>query len=332
MSHLDRREFLKYIAGGAIAAGLLKVNLSQLFGQVPPSGQDQPTSAPAAYLDKSLVIQVQSDRVFGFTDLNRRVLQEMISTGLSEMTGAASFSLAVKELFSKTDIIGFKFNSSHAGLLNTNVALAEEFFRLFKNYGFNPNRLLFIEVQPNDATLPPSGKVRFGWGREVDFGSGRDQLAAVLDQVTALVNVGTLKADAVSGMSGCLKNLAYGMIKHPARFFANACTPYIADIYNLPAIRNKVRFNMLSALRILLADEQLNSNNFLMEKNTLIFGRDVVAVDSVGFEILDTARKNKGLKPLIEGSDFPRQLLAANHKGLGVYHPDQIQVRTIKVG
>jgi hypothetical protein len=328
-NNIDRRNFLKLLAGGAVSAALLKTGLPSL-GQVSStfSSRSEPLLPD---FEKSLVIRVRCPKVLGYDGLNRRLLREMISYGLNDLVGVDSLPLAFKELFSKKDTIGFKFNSAHAGLLGTNVSLAEEFLRLLVRHGYSPERILFIEVQPTDETLPKCGKARFGWGKEIPFGSGNDSFATVLEQVTALVNVGALKANAVARMSGCLKNMAYGVIKHPARFHANHCTPYIADIFSLPEIRGKVRFNLLSALRVLLRDDQLHPEVALVDEHCLLFGRDVVAVDATGFEILDTLRKKKGIKSPVEEEDFPKQLVVAAQKGLGVYHPDQIQVKNIEV-
>ncbi len=324
-TEIDRRNFLKMLAGGAVSAALLKLGLPSAT-QASPLSPANPVTQPLA-ADKSLVIRVRCPKVIGFEGLNRRLLREMITYGLNDLVGVDSLPVALKELFSKKDTIGFKFNSSHAKTLGTNVGLAEEFLRLLTRHGYDPGRILFIEVQPADETLPKYGKVQFGWGKEISFESGKDSFASVLDQVTALVNVGSLKANAVAGMSGCLKNMAYGLIKHPARFHAHHCTPYIADIYNLPVIRDKVRFNVLNALRILLRDDQIHLRDALTDEYSLLFGRDAVAVDATGFELLDSARKKKGFKPLVEGEDFPRQLIVGAQKGLGVYHPDQIQVK-----
>jgi hypothetical protein len=326
---VNRREFIKLATGGLLSAGLAKISLGQTTTQktIPVS---QPVRRQTTFPGKSLVVEVASKRVICFDGFNRGILQEMIVNGLNELVGVTSFPQALNELFSKKDIIGFKFNSSHAGLLRTNIPLAEELLRLLVRHGFDPQRIFFIEVQPQDAQLPPTAKVKFGWGREVDFGSGKDRLIAALDQVTALVNVGQLKANAIAGMSGCLKNMAYGVIKHPARYHANHCTPYIADIYNQPAIRDRVRVNILNALRVLVKTEQFDSRA-VVDYRRLLFSRDVVAVDSVGFERLDEIRKTEELPTLVSGTDFPRQLIAAYQKGLGIYHPDQIFLKKVDI-
>jgi hypothetical protein len=328
---MNRRDFLKLIAGGVLSLGSAATAIAQILTASKPAATSQPARNQASFLGKSLVVEISSDRALNFGSFNRGIIQEMIMAGVTEITGAKSFQLALGKLFSPKDIIAFKFDNVHDSLIRTNVPLAEELLRLMIRNGFRADQIYFIGVQPNDSSLPPTLKVPFGWGREVDFGSGKDRMLAILDKVTALVNVGTLRADAIAGMSGCLKNITYGLIKHPARFYDNHCSPYIADIYALPAIKNKVRLNVLSALRVLARSEQLESQNPLIEKRTLFFSEDVVAIDSVGFEMLDGLCKQEKLPPLVTGTDFPLQLLTAHHKGLGVYHPDQIFLKKMEI-
>jgi hypothetical protein len=328
---INRRDFLKLIAGGMISLGTMNTSLAQILAASKPAATSQPAKNQASFLGKSLVVEVASDRVLNFGGFNRGIIQEMLMAGLNEITGVKSFPKTLETLFSKKDIIAFKFDPVNDSLTRTNVPLAEELLRLMVRNGFLADQIYFIGTQPDDNQLPPTPKVPFGWSSEVNFGSGKDRMLAILDKVTALVNVSTLKADAITGISGCLKNITYGFLKHPARFYGNHCSPYIADIYALPAIRNKVRFNMMSALRVLTRSEQLESQNSIIEKRRLFFSHDVVAIDSVGFELLDGLCKQEKLPPLITGSDFPLQLLAAHHKGLGVYHPDQIFLKKIEI-
>jgi hypothetical protein len=325
---MDRRQFLKYLAGGAVAAGLLK------FVSPLAAAKTAVTTAPsadlAAFMGKSLVVKAGSPRVVSFEGFNRRILQDMIMGGITDMVGANSFPKALNELFSKKDIIGFKFNEFNAGLMGMNVPLAEELLRLLVRNGYKADQIFFVGTQPNDPDLPPCRKTEFGWGKTVNFGSGKDQFIAAIDQATALVSVGTLKASSPAGIDGCLKNITLDLLKHPARFYKDHCTPYIPDIYALPMIRGRLRFNLLSALKVLIRSEQINQYDAVEKPQVLFFSKDALAVDSVGFELLDTLRKAKGLGPLVEGMDFPRQLTVAGQRNLGVCHPDQIYIREIQ--
>jgi hypothetical protein len=329
-NNITRRQFIKYLAGGAIAA----TGLFKLAGSVMAKPITTTTSAPsaglAAFLGKSLVVKSGSPRVVSFEGFNRRILQDMIMQGINEMVGVDSFEKALNELFSKKDVICFKFHPFNADLLRTNEPLAEELLRLMVRNGFKADQIMFIGTEPSDPDLPRYRKVSFGWTKTINFGSGKDQFIGALDQATALVSVGTLKASSTSGIDGCLKNITLDLLKHPARFYGNQCTPYIPDIYALPMIRNRLRFNLLSALKVLIRSEQTNKYDAIERPQLLLFSRDALSVDSVGFEMLDTLRKRKGMGPLVEGADFPHHLTLAGQRNLGVYHPDQIYIREVE--
>ena len=67
------------------------------------------------------------------------------------------------------------------------------------------------------------------------------RLVIELDQVTALVNVPLLRTHNISGMSGCLMNLAFSLVRRPGRYYAKGCTPFVADVLSLPQVRAKTR-------------------------------------------------------------------------------------------
>lgn len=294
-----------------------------------------PASQPArtdGRSGKSIVILTRSKQpVIRQTGINRRILREMIEYSLAELTGRPSLRAALRELFSPRDIIGFKFDNAAEHLIGTNRAVCEELLRLFVNEGgFEPKQLVFIGARPAVKTVgEPAGRPVFGWTGEQDFGSGKDQFAAVLKRITALVNVPVLRADPIAGISGCLKNVTYGFMRHPARFFANQCTPYIADIYDLPIIRKKIRFHLVNSLKIIIRRDVLDASDAVVEHQSLLLSRDPVAADAMGYDIIERLRVQAKLKPLLTGQDFPPQLPLSAKKGLGKYLLDQIDLRRI---
>ena len=279
----------------------------------------------------SVVIRTFSTRILTIGGINRRILRNMIRSGFMEITSTDSFETAAKKLFTPEDIIGFKFNSYNADMLDTNTAIAEELLRLFYAAGFNPKQMIFIGAEPQDPNLPKTRAVKFGWGEIRDFGSGKDRFAKVLYEVTAIVNVGTIMADPIGAINDCMKNVTFGFIKHPARYYKNGYLPYIVDIYSLPEIRNKIRINILSGIRILLRREHFNSSNAILNYRSLFFSRDIVAIDATGFEVLVRMRRKKRLPKLLAGRDFPPYLIAAFQRNIGLYHPDQVDLKLINV-
>lgn len=326
---LDRREFLKYVAGAATALAYpFNEVLDAASATCAATGRSVPTTQPA----KSTVILVSSSKSLRGGTVNRQVLRTMISDGLCELTGASSLPVAVRRLFSPKDVIGFKFDSVGDDVLQINQPVCEELLRLFVGQcGFDESRLVFIGARPDAHHLPRPAGASFGWTRPVNFGSGRDQLAVVLEKITALVNVPLLRADAITGIGGCLKNVTYGFLRHPARFYGNACTPYLADIYSLPIIRDKVRFNMVNALRLLIRSDVLDAPNAVATYGRLLFSFDPVAVDATCVEIIEHHRAKAKLPALLSGRDLPRHVVAAWQRGIGQYHGDRVSVKRLRV-
>ncbi len=319
---ITRREFIKQsvmeLAGLTVAGNLFA---NRVLAKV-----------PAAFsVKRSIVVRTLSSRLETIGGINRRILRNMIRSGFMEIASADSFEIAVKKMFKTDEIIGFKFNSYNDDLLETNTPIAEELFRLFYYAGYKPENLVFIDVELSDPTLPKPRKPKFGWSKVRDFGSGRDRFRKILYDLDAIVNVGTIMADPIGVINGCMKNVTFGFIKHPAKYYVNGYLPYIVDIYRLPEIRNKVRMNILSGIKLLLRTEQYNLPNTIVKYRSIFFSKDVVAVDSTGYEILTRFRKKASMPPLLRAMDFPPYLVYAFRKGLGFYHPDQIDLKFVSI-
>ena len=154
---------------------------------------------------------------------------------------------------------------------------------------------------------------------------------AVVDEVTAIINVPFLKTHNIAGMSGCLKNLSHAFVRHPARFHANGCDPYVADIVALPAIRDRVKLHLVDALRVVSADGPDARDENIDEARTVLISRDPVAADTVGQDILDAKRLVRGLPRLAADSGKLPILATAARKGLGMNDPDALDHVKIRV-
>ncbi len=319
---ITRREFIKQSAIGLVGStALVELFPNRIFADITRS----------FYTKRSIVVRTLSSRIETIGGINRRILRNMIRSGFMEITSSDSFENAVKKLFKPDDIIGFKFNSYNDDLLHTNTAIAEELLRLFYYAGHNPKKMIFIDAKPFDPTLPKTKSFSFGWGEIRDFHSGKDRFTKVLYEIDAIVNVGTIMADPIGIINGCMKNVTFGFIKHPAKYYKNGYLPYIVDIYNLPEIKNKVRINILNGIKVLLRTEQFNLPNAIANYKSIFFSTDIIAIDSTGYEILMRLRKKASLPPLLTASDFPPYLIYAFRKKLGLYHPDQIDLKFVSV-
>jgi len=228
--------------------------------------------------------------------------------------------------------VAIKFNRSGAEGLGTTHALARALVESMLSAGIEERQIVAIEAPESLHATTCVARPVAGWtDRPVDFGSGRDQLAAVLDQATAIINVPFLKTHNIAGISCCLKNLSHGLVRHPARFHENHCSPYIADIVSLPQIRAKLRLNIVDALRVVFDGGPQAYADGIWDAGTLLVGADPVAADTLGLDIIESQRSLLGFGPVRSAGADPVHIKEAGKRNLGEARRYHVEVAKIRV-
>ncbi|GJM24460.1 MAG: hypothetical protein DHS20C16_08750 [Phycisphaerae bacterium] len=317
---LSRREF---IVGSAVAAGGLAL------GTNPTMAADRTTNRHG--LSQVRVIQGRSKHVLTPLAIHEDVLRDLLEMVVTRLSGKERVADAWHEFLKPDDIIALKFNRNGARTIATTAPLLRAFVASLGSAGFKPSQIVAVEVsnelRSSTQTLAPVQ----GWSKEVyDFGSGKDQLAAWLDQVTAIINVPFLKTHNLAVMTGAMKNISHAVVKHPARYHENGCSPFIGDIVALPQVRNKLRLHIVNALRIVFDEGPVPREETIWDGGFLIGGTDPVAVDVSGLHLIDRVRKAVGL-PLIGETSLPAYLEAADGAGVGTGAVHKISLEKVKL-
>ncbi len=311
-----RREFLQ-MAGGAVASATLPLG-AVLAAQDRENGESIASRPPRTRWQKSVVVKVQNDFVVDAPTIRPRVLEEMFDSALRMLGRADSPALAWREFLKPEDVVGIKFNRYGDRALESAEPLASVIVNSLIQSGWPADQIVLVDEPAGVAARFKTRPPRPGWSpAETDFGSGQDRLAAFVDQVTAIINVPLLKDDNITGISGCLKNITYHLIKHPARFHQHGCTPYLGDIYALPQIFDKLRLNIMNGLRVGFRGGPLVDPDSVSNAGALWLGRDPIAVDVVCLETLNIARREVGLPEVLPDEAHVPALLDAAAKGLG---------------
>ena len=303
-----RRDFLARASAWTVGAALAANARSTCPARAGEAGQT----------DRLPVVRVRADGVILGRRVHPRLLGEMLEKGLLLVTGASSAAAAWRSLLAPEDVIGLKFNQSGAEQMGTTAPMADALITSLVAAGFKPAQLVPLEVPPIVYAEHGTARPTTSWDREeTPFGSGSDRLAAVLRQVTAIINVPFLKTHNIAGLTCCLKNLSHGLIKHPARFHDHHCSPYIADIVALPQIRDKLRLHMVNALRIVYDGGPEAPEESTSEAGILLVSRDPVATDVVGLEEINYMRQAHS-RERIDPEDVSLSYLSvAGKRGLG---------------
>lgn len=317
---LSRREF---IVGSAVAAGTLALGASSSVAAdrvIDRHGMSQVR-----------VVQARSEHVLMPAGIHDEVLRDLLEIVVKRLSGKQDVTDAWHFFLKPDDVVALKFNRNGADTIATSAPLLKALVASLKSAGFSPSQIVAVEVSKELRSATQTQAPVDGWSDETfDFGSGSDQLAAWLDQVTAIINVPFLKTHNLAVMTGALKNLSHAVVKHPARYHDNGCSPFIGDIVALPQVRDKVKLHIVDALRIVFDGGPVPREDAIWDGGFLIGGTDPVAVDVSGVHLLDRVRKAVGL-PLIGETRLPTYLEAADARGVGTSAKHKILLEKVKL-
>ena len=319
--------------------------------------------------------------------VNRRVSEPavgtMIDEGMKALTGESNVRDAWAKFFVPTDIVALKVNPSGVPGTVTSIPLLRKVIRSLNAAGVQNRNMIVYDRNSNQLevngyhTLVPSGvrvigldqrwtvrgEARSGYDPnafcEMDcFGERetRSYLASIVStEATKIVNLPCLKEHNASGVTGCLKNLAYGSFNNVNRTHTDPKTytdPVIPVMCTAPPIRVKSVLHIMDGIRAVYQGGPFAWNpEFQWEAKTLLLGTDPVAVDRIELEIVERKRKEVGVPSLwdrdpkylgtsseMQKTAFknpfyrePGHIKTAAELGLGKWELDQIDHRKIRI-
>jgi uncharacterized protein (DUF362 family) len=266
--------------------------------------------------------------------VNRRISQPavraMVENGIKALTGDSSPKDAWARFVASSDVVAIKVNPSSAPPTITSIPLLREVIRALNSVGV-PNKHIIVydrnsnqlEVNGYHALVPPGvrvvgldqrwtvkGEMRGGYDPsvfcEMDcFGERetRSYLASIVTkEADKVINLPTLKEHNASGVTGCLKNLAYGSFNNVARTHVDPKTytdPVIAVMCTAAPLRSKSVLHIMDGIRAVYHGGPFGWNpEFVWEAKTLLIGTDPVAVDRIELEIVEQKRREIGVPSL----------------------------------
>jgi hypothetical protein len=314
---ISRRGFLGVAA--SFAGG-------SVLGPLDAFASEQPRRIPVDRL-ASRVVRIQNRYVVNGPEVHRALFGEMLDRALTMLTRKPTTAAAWRSILRENDVIGLKFNRSGQDALRTTGVVGDTIIASIVGAGWRADQIVCIEAPPDMESRNGTTPAKSGYAATpTDFGSGSDNLANVLDQVTALIDIPYLKSHNITGLTCCLKNLSHGLIKHPARYHGSGCSPYIADIVGLPQIRNKLRLCLVDATRIVFDKGPEPSAQTVRDEGILMAAFDPVAADSVSTTTLNDARRENDLNPITQPGQCLVYLRDAQQLGLGVVEPNKIDL------
>ena len=387
---MNRRTFIYNSALGTLHASLLGSPL-RAFQQPPSSSTLQiDIQAPDVPLSKLAMPGLFPGRVIQTWHagalLNGRVQQaavgRMLDEGMRALTGESAAKDAWAKFVEPSDIVALKVNPSGTPTTTTSIPLIREVIRGLNAVGV-PNRNVIVfdrnsnqmEVLGYHNLLPvgvrvfgldgewvTGGRKQTGYDPNVFaemncFGERetRSYMGSVVTEASKIINLPTLKEHNASGVTGCLKNLAYGCFNNVARthrFPKTYTDPAIAVLCTAPPVRAKAVLHIMDGIRAVYHGGPFAWNpEFVWEAKTLLIGTDPVAVDRIELEIVEQKRREVGVPSLWDrnpenlgtAADMersahknrfyrePAHIKTASELGLGRWELHQIDHRKLQV-
>jgi Domain of unknown function (DUF362) len=175
----------------------------------------------------------------------------------------------------------------------------------------------------------------------------------ISEKFTKVINVPTMKEHRAAGVTGCLKNLAYGSFSNVARSHRREVSntySFIGTLASVQPLRAKTVLNVMDGLRSLWQGGPfLQDPKFLFFPKQIVVGTDPVAMDHILIDMIEAKRREKGAPSIFDRSrehikfqpeldpqynSFirePGHVEYAGHLGLGIYDKARIKEKVISL-
>jgi uncharacterized protein (DUF362 family) len=244
-----------------------------------------------------------------------------------------------KKLVHQGNKVGLKVNVLGGRGLSSNLQLVEAICERLQEAGIKASDIVIwdrdsdelervgFHISTSGNRVLCFGTDRVGYEEElVTYGEVGSRLSKILtERCDLLINVPVLKDHDGAGITAALKNM-YGVIHNPNKYHPNGCNPFIADVNMLPEIRTKMRLIICDATTSSYEGGPGYKPQYGWKNNALIVSPDPVALDYIGWKIIERKRAEKGLKTLEADGRAPRYIATAadaQHR-LGTNDPKRI--------
>ncbi len=167
---------------------------------------------------------------------------------------------------------------------------------------------------------------------EITVAGVKTKFVRALTEATCVINVSQIKDHSICGYTGTLKNITHGSIINPHDFHAHNASPQIAQLYAQDVVKSRVRLHIADAFKIIYDEGPLDTNKRRRVPFEAVYAStDPVALDVLGWAVVEQHRKDNGLPTLKDAQREPSYIKVAAELGLGVFDKNQIRLRHVKV-
>ena len=375
---MQRRDFLTLpsVAGVALAApkmdGLPQYRVQSSYKAAAMPGMPGPYPGQVVNVHAAKSIDSATDTV------DPVVVAEMMKQGMLALTGEKDYRAAWRRFIDPKDVVGIKLNCSGAPKICSHPVVVAEIAKQLIATGVPAKNITCYERfqdQVDSAKYPkylPEGVNVWAASStrdaingydprtyvEVDF-FGEDDTRSnlvrpIAERFTKIINVPNMKDHGAAGVTGCLKNIAYGSFHNVARshrFEKTNTFSFIGTLANVEPLRSRTVLQIMDGLKAVWhGGPFLHADKFKFYPARMMFGTDPVAMDRLLTDVIEDKRKAEGAISVfnrsmdyVKKADFrkdpntnnfvrePGHIEFAGGLGLGVFDIAKIKLKEISL-
>lgn len=279
------------------------------------------------------------------------IAAQMVQRALMDLTGASSVEAAMSRVIHPKDRVAIKVNGI-AGQVGHTVAVNFEVVRpvveavlavgvpaasisVYEQY---PTYLMGCRINVRKWQLPEG--VVTGTHNNRDHVMPRIVVAEniptrycrFLTDATAVIDMTMMKDHSICGFTGAMKNITHGNIDNPEDHHKHRASPQIALLYQHPIVQSRVRLHITDAFKIIYDKGPLDKDPATRVPHGSIYAAtDAVALDRVGWQVIEAERKQRGGMSLRAAGREPLYIQQAAELGVGVFDDQAISLRSVTI-
>src|SRR5262249_13868740 len=269
------------------------------------------------------VVSIRSDRCVDTSTGAARdgVVRDMLAQGMHTLTGASTTADAWRRFFEPSDIVGIKVNCggyphcvsayeivadvvrqlTGIGVPLSHIYVYERFQSQLDEVDYAPHLPAGVQIvaaeranqNADNSGYDPATYLEADFFGEEDTRSSVMRLGARL--LTKIIDIPTLKDHGATGVTGCLKNIAYGSFSNVARTHQRGKSHTYSVVGALAAmepLRSRTVLQIMDGLRgVWHGGPFARTTRYVFYPRQIMLGTDPVAIDRLLLDIIQNERR-----------------------------------------
>jgi hypothetical protein len=272
------------------------------------------------------VVAVKSEKSVNTStgQANDEIVREMMARGMRTLTDASTTPDAWRRFFLPADVVGIKVNCGGYPHCISAYEIVAEVVRQLTGIGVPVSQIYVYERFQNQmdecnyAAHLPQGVQTVAAERanryadnsgydpatylEADLFGEEDtrsnMMRLVSRRLTKIINIPNMKDHGATGVTGCLKNIAYGSFSNVARTHQRGKShtySVVGTLASIEPLRSRTVLQIMDGLRgVWHGGPFARTTRYVFYPRQIMFGTDPVAIDRLLLDIIENERRAHG--------------------------------------